>query len=151
MAIRTTHISLTTAAYLLSASHMDQRLYVYASIAFYQISLMPADHVRTRLSSFGTLESLQRTETRVSEVPSPHAYCPPLHSPARALTCQLLIKRLLTLRLLDTDHSSVQYYFLSLGSEVVYSDVLSVLVCFAIDKYFTDEEEKLRLFVTVAN
>jgi len=25
------------------------------------------------------------------------------------------------------------------------------LVCFAIDKYFTDEEEKLRLFVTVAN
>ena len=151
MAIRTTHISLTTAAYLLSASHMDQRLYVYASIAFYQISLMPADHVRTRLSSFGTLESLQRTDTRVSEVPSPHAYCPPLHSPARALTCQLLIKRLLTLRLLDTDHSSVQYYFLSLGSEVVYSDVLSVLVCFAIDKYFTDEEEKLRLFVTVAN
>ena len=151
MAIRTTHISLTTAAYLLSASHMDQRLYVYASIAFYQISLMPADHVRTRLSSFATLESLQRTDTRVSEVPSPHAYCPPLHSPARALTCQLLIKRLLTLRLLDTDHSSVQYYFLSLGSEVVYSDVLSVLVCFAIDKYFTDEEEKLRLFVTVAN
>lgn len=63
------------------------------------------------------------------------ALCRLLYSRARALTCQFPIKRLLTLRLLDTDHSSVQYNFLSLGSEAVSTDVLSESVCFAIDKY----------------